>query len=314
VPQLSESVMIEAVKLRFRSFNITLPTVVTTTPPNVGLFLLQSRQTAISGLAAPSMGAINVSSSTTAKFKIGGGVPAPPRLTGTPQNVPPALVRAASNDKVDVDFQTQANNELSNYITAICHTIVGAHDDWRYKAFLRGVQILGPVASGGNISGPLLSVNMNMYGPQQGAWGNAGAYTRAIADGIASCWRDWEQSVRVPALPWYPAFIGVAMPVAPPTPNIPTPVGTLTSSPTALTPDTLKTTISRKLAQPGPYSDELFASVAAGFVAALAPWFLTQLVGPVFGKGPVPTFAPPYVPVGPVVGGSIIEASPHFAT
>jgi hypothetical protein len=133
-----------------------------------------------------------------------------------PQNVPPAMVRAASNDKIDVDFQKQVNTELENYIKAISHAIVGAHDDWRYKAFLKGVKIMGPVAIGGSISGPLLSVNLIMYGPQQGAWGNAGAYTRAIADGLASCWRDWEQSVRVPSLVWYPAFATMHFPVVHP--------------------------------------------------------------------------------------------------
>ena len=45
---------------------------------------------------------------------------------------------------------------------------------------------------------------------------------------------------------------------------------------------------------------------------ALAPWFLVQPVTLVMGKGSIPTYAPPYVPTGPVIGGSIIEASPHF--
>ena len=39
---------------------------------------------------------------------------------------------------------------------------------------------------------------------------------------------------------------------------------------------------------------------------------LVTLVGLV-GKGPVPTFAPPYVPVGPVISGDNISAGPLFA-
>jgi hypothetical protein len=69
-----------------------------------------------------------------------------------------------------------------------------------------------------------------------------------------------------------------------------------------------------RLARPGPYSDPLFASVADGFSKSIASWMPTQMVTGVLGRGPVPVFAPPYVPVGPVIGGTIIEAGPHFAT
>jgi hypothetical protein len=204
------------------------------------------------------------------------------------------------------------STELSTYITAMCRAIVGAHENWRQTAYLQGVQVMAGTAVGGSISGPLLSVNMKMTGPQQGLWGSAGAYTRAIADGLASCWRDWEQSVRVPGLPWYPSFTAFPGPTAPPVPNVPTPMSTLVWSPTALTPDILKTTISSKLAQPGPYSDELFTSIASGFSTAVALWFPAQPVAMVLGTGPIPAFSPPYVPVGPVVGGNIVGAGPHF--
>jgi hypothetical protein len=311
VPPLSESIMVEATKARFRAFNVTLPTVVSTTPPNISQFLVQSRQNIASAIGPKPIGAISIGGATGANLRVGGGT-TPVRLTGVPQNVPPALIKAASNDKVDVDFQTQVNNELSNYITAICHTIVGAHDNWRFTAHLTGVKVMAITAIGGSITGPLLSVNMNMYGPQQGLWGNAGAYTRAIADGLASCWRDWERSVNVPSLPWYPAFAAFPSASAPPLPNVPTPLAMMAMSPTALTPDTIKQTIARKLAQPGAYSDELFTSIAAGFVAAVAIWLPLQPVAKVMGRGPIPSFAPPYVPVGPVVNGDIIEASPHF--
>lgn len=314
MPQLSESTLVETVKTKFRSFNVALPSVVSSTPANVGQFLVQNRQGTATGFVAPQRGAINVAGSPTGGFKIGVGVPAPPpRPTAVPQNVPPALVRSASSDKADVDFQTQVNTELTNYINAICHAIVGAHDNWRYTAFLRGVTIMGPLAMGGSISGPLLSENMNMYGPQQGLWGNAAAYTRAISDGLASCWREWEHSVSVPNLPWYPTFAIFAGTQAPPVPNTPSPFNKLTWSPLLLTVDNLKMVMSRKLSLPGPYSDELITSIAAGFNTVVGMWFSTQMVTNVLGMGPVPSFAPPYVPVGPVSGGKIVEASPHFA-
>ena len=47
------------------------------------------------------------------------------------------------------------------------------------------------------------------------------------------------------------------------------------------------------------------------FDAALTVWKSLQMVTNVQAKGPVPSFAPPYVPVGPVVMGDNI-AGPHF--
>jgi hypothetical protein len=253
-------------------------------------------------------------SSLVSRLGISVSAPAPaPVPTATPLSVPPALFRAASNDKLDVDFQVESNNEFNNYIGRICHAIVGAHDNWRYTAFFKGIQINANIATGGSISGPLLSTNLMMYGPQDGMWGSAAAYTRAIADGLASCWREWERSVRVPSLRWYPLFIALPMPQAPLTANNPTPMSMLEWSPTSLLPATIATTITRKLAVPGPYSNELFTSIAAGFATAVSTWLSAQQVTQVMATGAVPTFAPPYVPVGPVVAGSIIEASPHFA-
>jgi hypothetical protein len=72
--------------------------------------------------------------------------------------------------------------------------------------------------------------------------------------------------------------------------------------------------MSRRLPKPGPFSEEIFASVADGFSKAVATWQSTQVVSGVLGRGSVPSFAPPYVPVGPVAGGSTLESGPHFST
>ena len=39
---------------------------------------------------------------------------------------------------------------------------------------------------------------------------------------------------------------------------------------------------------------------------------LQTQVSLVMGMGPIPSFAPPYVPVGPVVGGSTLPTPGHF--
>lgn len=307
MPKLIESVMIENAKSRFRSFNLTLPTVVGSTPPSLGSFLVQSRSNTLLSSSTPQISL----GSTLPGMKLGVGLPSRP--TGTPQAVPPALFRSASNDKADTDAQAASSNEYANYIASLCHAIVGAHDAWRFAAHFQGVQIMGMNAIGGSITGPSLSTGIFTYGPQQGLWGYASAFTRAIADGLATCWHDWEQTVRIPGLPWYPKFAAYPSTDAPLTPNVPTPMNSLVWSPVPLSADNMKATIARKLSQPAPYSDELFTSIATAFATSLSMWFPTQIVSGVMGQGRT-TFAPPYVPVGTVMNGSVVEASPHFAT
>jgi len=52
-----------------------------------------------------------------------------------------------------------------------------------------------------------------------------------------------------------------------------------------------------------PLHKEIFESVADAFEKSYNVWKGTTMVTNILGTGPVPTFAPPYVPVGPVVGG-----------
>jgi hypothetical protein len=48
---------------------------------------------------------------------------------------------------------------------------------------------------------------------------------------------------------------------------------------------------------------QLFDSVADAFEKCFMTWQTSTQVTNVLGAGPIPTFAPPFVPVGPVVGG-----------
>jgi hypothetical protein len=297
VPSLLEPLLIQAITARFRSLNVVAQA--STAPlPTLG----QTPTRAMPAIG--NSGVLRVVATSTASF------PAP--LTSTMPSA--ALVQAASRSPADLQTQAQVSDELSKYIAAISHAIVVAHDNWRQRAALKGVLINGVTAMGGSVSGPLLSEMLIPFGPSQGLWGNAAAYTAAIGNGLASAWREWEQSVRVPGLMWYPSFAAVPAPQAPPVPNIPTPLSQLGSASGLLSSEYLSSVISAKLARQGPYSDPLFKSVADGFSKIVAAWMPTQMVANVLGRGPVPVFAPPYVPVGAVVGGSIIEVGPHFAT
>lgn len=55
--------------------------------------------------------------------------------------------------------------------------------------------------------------------------------------------------------------------------------------------------------QTAPFAGELFESVFDGFEKVYNQWKVSTMMTKLMGTGPVPTFAPPVVPAGPVVGG-----------
>ena len=69
-----------------------------------------------------------------------------------------------------------------------------------------------------------------------------------------------------------------------------------------------------KKADPDKQHEVLFESIATVLALAFLLWLPSQQIMLVMGKGPVPTFAPPYVPVGPVVAGDNIAAPGHLMT
>jgi hypothetical protein len=54
--------------------------------------------------------------------------------------------------------------------------------------------------------------------------------------------------------------------------------------------------------------DKSIAELASWVEASFRDWKVSAQVVGVKGKGPIPTFAPPYVPVGPVVMGENVSA------
>ena len=55
-------------------------------------------------------------------------------------------------------------------------------------------------------------------------------------------------------------------------------------------------------------------AIGTALSTAFLAWLPMQMIMNVMGKGSIPTFAPPYVPVGPVVMGDNIAAPGHLAT
>jgi hypothetical protein len=129
-------------------------------------------------------------------------------------------------------------------------------------------------------------------------------YSTVIANVIGTAWLTFTATVKLAGLPWYPAFTLMASPIAPPTPNLPCPFATLIQVPVSISAPVLKGQMIMQLADPqAPFSGELFESISDAFEKTYNIWKASTMVTNVLGTGPVPTFAPPIVPAGPVVGG-----------
>ena len=207
----------------------------------------------------------------------------------------------------------------AKFMKQLINAVKLSHDFWCKAAYFQNVTINGITAIGspGCLDGPELS-SFDKKIPalkRLRALKNDLAY--AVLNGASANFKLWQDAVTVPGLPWYPSFAVIPGPVAPPTPNIPFPVIACASSQLAkiLIPSAIENTIQSHL------SDTLKKAVDDTFLNSLAlklslyfsKWVVSQLVQNVIGTGPVPTFAPPYVPNGPVYNGSIIATPGHLA-
>jgi hypothetical protein len=188
-------------------------------------------------------------------------------------------------------------------------------DHFAKLAHFGGVTINGPAAVGtpGCLSGPTIAPMISYASSVAGMTGAKAALRDAVAKGFSDSFDLWRSSVIIPGLPLYPAFLAFPGPVAPPMPNVPTPLSALPGVVEA--PGPLKSRMIAALPQ------SLDVAAVHGFLDKLAQslwmsfqvWRVQAMVTSMMGTGPVPTFSPPFVPVGPVVGGHVIPAPGHLA-
>jgi hypothetical protein len=186
----------------------------------------------------------------------------------------------------------------SALIDQLCEGVSFAWRQWQALAFFRNVVIQGPVALMGELGGPplgpfLLAVARGSSDPEVEA---AQALAAALDEGM----KQWQSQPKFPGLPLYPSFAALPTPRAAPTPNVPFPVAALAGgdAPPHMT-------ASGRASDPGARAVAqavLDAITGGGFQM----WARSTLVVNLIGHGPVPSFAPPYVPVGPVVGGTVL--------
>jgi len=187
------------------------------------------------------------------------------------------------------------------YIDGICGAISSAWTAWHGAATLVGVIINAVTANGGQVVGPPLTPLILAGGPKDSA--KTMKLTNVIANVLGTAFLTTTSTIKVPGLPWYPSFAAVPAPVAPPTPNIPCPLAALIMVRANIGRQVLKMQMLGQLGSPGGDDENLLDAIAATFAQNFDLWIVSTMVTNVLGTGPVPTFAPPYVPVGPVVGG-----------
>lgn len=228
-------------------------------------------------------------------------------------------------------FWTQSTNEhhvnsckdVGSSFKDLAHAMLdgfkSALDLWRVQAKVKDLKVNAVVALGtpGCLDGPSIESNIkNMSLPA--ASGNEKTWRDAIAKGLSKNFKDWADKVTVPGLPFYPAFAAFPSPMAPPMPNVPFPLIACPSAGMAkMTPAQLKSAMVDAFSHDDDDDDQFAAmadSIGTAVAAAFIAWLPTQMIMNCMGKGPIPSFAPPYVPVGPVVMGDNLPIPGHLAT
>ena len=245
----------------------------------------------------------------------------PSEKVAIPQLIPPWFLPAEPN-KYFQDQADKVGNDFKELHDTMIDAVGFSHNLWKLQAKFQNLQIMAVSAIGspGCLDGPELESNIKNF-PGCAAWtGNKAKYRDAVAAGVSKCFKNWQGQVMVPGLPWYPAFAAFPSAMAPPMPNIPTP---LIACPSAMMtqivmPDSMKSEMVNafdgglKQKDKKKQHEALFDAIATVLALAFMMWLPSQQVMLVLGKGPIPTFAPPFVPVGPVMGGDNVAAPGHL--
>lgn len=246
----------------------------------------------------------------------------PEQKVGVPKLIPPWF-RPQNNNKLFQDACDDIGGIFKEVHDTMIDAVQYAHDMWRLQAKFLGLVIMGPTAIGvpGCLMGPALEPTIKQFQGCAGWTNNKAKWRDAIAAGVSECFQKWQDMVTVPGLPWYPAFAAFPGPITPPMANTPS---MLVVCPSAMvgqiiSPQPMRQAMGRALDKGLKQQDKdkqydaLFDAVASVLAPAFGAWLTFQPIIGVMAMGPVPTFAPPVAPVGPVVAGTDIPRPGHLA-
>ncbi len=244
------------------------------------------------------------------------------QMDGTPQTIPPWFTPREPGYKPHQESCDKIGANFKDFHDAMIDAVQFSHDMWKLQAKFKDLKVMAVSAIGapGCLDGPELESNIKNAPMVASFSGNMKKHRDAVATGVSKCFKKWQDKVMVPGLPWYPAFAAFPGPMAPPMPNVPVPLIMCPSammseiiSPSSMTSamdDALDSGMKDK--DPDKQYHALHDAIATVLSLAFLMWLPSQQVMLVLGKGPIPTFAPPFVPVGPVVGGDNIAAPGHL--
>jgi hypothetical protein len=243
-------------------------------------------------------------------------------MDGMPQLIPPWFTPQKMGYAPHMKTCDTIGQNFKDFHDAMLDAVQYSHNMWKLQAKFKDLKVNAVVALGtpGCLDGPELESNIK-NAPMCASWtGNMKKHRDAVAKGVSKCFKDWQGQVTVPGLPWYPAFAAFPSAMAPPMPNIPMPLITCISSKMSsiIMPDDMTKAMDdalddgMKKKDPDKQYHALHDAIATVLALAFLIWLPSQQVMLVLGKGPIPSFAPPFVPVGPVVNGDNISAPGHL--
>jgi hypothetical protein len=194
--------------------------------------------------------------------------------------------------------------ELERYIDDLSETLSKALSLWSQTMMVEGVTINGPTAvfKPGNVKGLPLDALILVSDPPMNTPKQAG-YTRTFAEGLAENWELWHMGINA-SLPLYPKFASWPGPQAPPMPNLPMLIQFLPSAGDKMMEQNQLMAAIANGSQGDPVAAGIYNAMTHAVVDIFKLWKQTHLIRMLMGQGPVPTFAPPVVPAGPVQNGT----------
>lgn len=229
-------------------------------------------------------------------------------FTSSEHNTPDTSNRLfvpVSTNKHHADAAKDIGDIYEEFIDGICDAICSAWQQWMSLTVIPTVMItanVGILTPGGLVSPPLMPL---AFCQAPLTTPSLIPYSNAVCTAIGNAWTAWALGF-FGTLQYPPTFAACPSPVHPPTPNIPTPIKMVGSSPgeAMLAVPLLKSSMMGLLGNPmAPHSAELFESIATAYKAMFDQWVMTTMISNVMGFGPNPLFVPPVFAPGPVLGG-----------